>query len=71
MEKAIIEEEFSDNQIDFYCSEDLALLLGHSTYHFYIKNEDSLKAFEILKTLYLNGELSSDFDPDKLYKKLT
>jgi hypothetical protein len=69
MEKSVIEEEFNNNQIAFYCSEDLAVLLGHSTFHFYIKIEDSDKVINILNTLKINDELSNEFDPNKIFGK--
>ncbi|MFH0974199.1 MAG: hypothetical protein V1874_00280 [Spirochaetota bacterium] len=67
MEKAVIEEEFNYNNIIFYCSEDSALLLGHSTFHFYIKKEDSKKCTNILKALYINGELADDCESKKMF----
>jgi hypothetical protein len=69
MEKSVIEEEFYNNKIDFYCSEDLAVLLGHSTFHFFIRKEDTNKVIKIFNTLKENGELSNEFDPSKIFGK--
>jgi hypothetical protein len=67
MEKTVIEEEFNYNNIEFYCSEDSALLLGHSTFHFYIKKDDSDKVIKILKALYINGEFADDCESKKMF----
>lgn len=66
MEKSVIVEEFNNNKIDFYYSEDLAILLGHSTFNFYIRKKDTDKTIKILNTLNKNGELFNEFDPSKI-----
>ncbi|MBP7737641.1 MAG: hypothetical protein KA369_16790 [Spirochaetes bacterium] len=73
VEKSAIEEELSVNNIDYYSSEDLAMLLGHPTCHFYVKTADALPAVEILKKLYVRGSLSIECDSaklDEIYRKL-
>ncbi len=72
-DSSLIEDAFSTNGIEYFCSEDLAVITGQPAYQYYIKRADAVRAVELLKNLYVADALSDDFDKsqlDALYEKV-